>query len=369
MGHKKARERPIIFSPEMVFLIRRGCKTQTRRVIKPQPDFACGKLTDGETGLPMSIEACPLGRAGDLLWVKELWSESGNGGILYKADFMSEGPDAEGRRAFVPDASRHTWRTPLFMPRVVSRVTLEIVGVGIERLHDMDASGGRAEGFPSEGPEDLQGVARFAEYWDSLNAGRGYPWADNPWVWVISFNVLSVSDGKTSLSFDDCKDGESVSRFDAGLHEAIEVAAEAHAGQLDKCGYPYICHSMAVMRFQKEETARIAGILHDVVEDTPLTLEDLGRLGFANDVVAAVDALTHREDEPYEDYIGRVCLNRVACLVKLADIRDNLDPRRTVVGPGKRFQKYRPAMRKIRAALALYGQGDGLSEEEVYGET
>lgn len=110
------------------------------------------------------------------------------------------------------------------------------------------------------------------------------------------------------------------------LGKAIEVAVTAHSGQLDKGGKPYILHPMWVMdkvRHLGEDTMTVA-ILHDAVEDSTLTIEGLIELGFSQDVIAAVRALTH--DDPnmsYEDYIKNIKNNTIATAVKLRDLEHN----------------------------------------------
>lgn len=109
------------------------------------------------------------------------------------------------------------------------------------------------------------------------------------------------------------------------LEDAIVLAAQAHRGQLEKAGRPYILHPLRVMLGVATETERIAAVLHDVVEDTQVTLADIAAAGFASEVVVAVDALTHRADESYEDYVERAAANPIAHSVKVADLRDNMD--------------------------------------------
>ena len=112
------------------------------------------------------------------------------------------------------------------------------------------------------------------------------------------------------------------------LERAIEIALMAHAGQTDKAGAPYILHPMRVMLAQTTEEARVAAVLHDVVEDGDgWTLDRLRAEGFSPEVVEAVDHLTKREEEK-NDYLGfvrRAAGNAIARRVKLADITDNLD--------------------------------------------
>ncbi len=114
------------------------------------------------------------------------------------------------------------------------------------------------------------------------------------------------------------------------LEDAIALAAHAHRGQVDKGGQPYILHVLRVMLRQEDETARFAAVLHDVLEDTQVTLADLRSAGYSEPVCAAVDCLTRRSGETYEEMIERVATNPLARQVKLADLADNLDPNRTV---------------------------------------
>ena len=109
------------------------------------------------------------------------------------------------------------------------------------------------------------------------------------------------------------------------LERAIAIAVEAHAGQVDKAGEPYILHPLRIMFRLSTESERIAAVLHDVVEDTSWTLADLRTEGFAEDVVSAVEALTRRPDEDYFDFVRRAAAHPVASAVKRADIEDNLD--------------------------------------------
>ena len=111
----------------------------------------------------------------------------------------------------------------------------------------------------------------------------------------------------------------------ATLERAIAIAAEAHAGQLDKAGQPYIIHPLRVMLRMTSPTERMAAVLHDVVEDSAVTLELLREEGFAAEVVAAVDALTKRRGESRADAARRARQDPVARAVKLADNAENMD--------------------------------------------
>ena len=112
------------------------------------------------------------------------------------------------------------------------------------------------------------------------------------------------------------------------LEDAIALAAEAHRGQRDKSGQPYILHPIRVMMRCRTEAERIAAVLHDVVEDTGRTFDDLRALGYSEEVVAALDCLTKREGEGYGAFVERAASNPIARVVKMADIEDNLDLRR-----------------------------------------
>lgn len=109
------------------------------------------------------------------------------------------------------------------------------------------------------------------------------------------------------------------------LSKAIALAAEAHDGQTDKSGVAYIFHPVRVASTFSDETLQTIAVLHDVVEDTAVTLVDLD-MQFPQGVVNAVDALTRRDGETYPDFILRVSRNPLARKVKIADIRDNLRP-------------------------------------------
>lgn len=111
----------------------------------------------------------------------------------------------------------------------------------------------------------------------------------------------------------------------AGLEEAIALAVKLHSGQKDKAGAPYILHPLRVMLRLEGEIERIAGVLHDTVEDTVMTLDELRRIGFPEESISIVDALTRRKDESYEIFIQRLKPDPAARRVKLADLADNMD--------------------------------------------
>jgi (p)ppGpp synthase/HD superfamily hydrolase len=109
------------------------------------------------------------------------------------------------------------------------------------------------------------------------------------------------------------------------LERAIAIAAEGHAGQLDKAGQPYILHPIRVMLRVSGASERMAAILHDVVEDTPVTLAQLATEGFSKEVLDAVDALTKRPGETRLEAARRAAANPIARVVKLADNAENMD--------------------------------------------
>jgi (p)ppGpp synthase/HD superfamily hydrolase len=109
----------------------------------------------------------------------------------------------------------------------------------------------------------------------------------------------------------------------ATLDDALALACRQFKGIQDKAGQPYILHCLRVMLPHQDDTARQAAILHDVVEDTDVTLESLRQLGFREEVIAAVDALTHRASESYYEYVLRLAQSDVARRVKVADLHDN----------------------------------------------
>ena len=186
------KEHPIIFNGDMVRAILAGRKTQTRRVIKPQPDELrySGMVdnrqfarfwTPGEHENTSTITdvRCPYGVPGNHLWVRETWAIEGqyrdDTGYCYRAD-----GDKAGVR----------WRSPRYMPRVVSRITLKITGVRVERVQDIAQRDAIAEGIES-GESTWTPIYEFRKLWDSINANRGYAWDTNPWVWVIEFAKLA----------------------------------------------------------------------------------------------------------------------------------------------------------------------------------
>lgn len=219
------KEHPILFSTDMVKAILDGRKTQTRRVIKPQPYFedtiGCFNWVRGEywhknhamAQFADSIEAtkymykmCPYGQVGVRLWVREahkLTKETINGELWVKAEYRFEYDGDKTVRRFkwddIPKTQRQRlskiktwgkWRPARFMYEFLARVWLEITGVRVERLQEISEEDAKAEGFPINIDYPELNVGDFSRLWDSINAKRGYSWESNPWVWVIEFVAL-----------------------------------------------------------------------------------------------------------------------------------------------------------------------------------
>lgn len=198
------KEHPMIFSTDSVKAILNGRKTQTMRVIKPQPPetilrpMMLAKDPASPSGYSFISDEyddillkCPYGQVGDRLWVREAWQHI-KAGIAYKASW-------DGK----PDWS---WKSPLFMSRKRSRITLEITDIRVKKLQEIGYNDLVREGVEDTFPvlalygtvfvpalySDIfkETITKFGQLWDSLNAKRGYSWATNPWVWVISFRLL-----------------------------------------------------------------------------------------------------------------------------------------------------------------------------------
>lgn len=126
------------------------------------------------------------------------------------------------------------------------------------------------------------------------------------------------------------------------LTKALAIAIQAHAGQTDKAGLPYILHPLRVMLQMDTDVERIVAVLHDVIEDSDQTIFTLHDAGFSLEVVAAIDVLTRHAAETYEEFILRVKQSALATKVKLADLHDNL--RQNGTNNEARDAKYRNAI-------------------------
>ena len=134
------------------------------------------------------------------------------------------------------------------------------------------------------------------------------------------------------------------------LDRAIELAKQHHESQTDKAGNPYIEHPLRVMNQVESEEEKIVAVLHDIVEDTDISLNDLKNEGFSEEVVSAVECLTKQDGENYDSYIERISFNPLAVKIKLADLEDNRDLTRLPQVTDKdleRLEKYDKALEKL----------------------
>ena len=212
-----ARERPILYTGEMVRAVIANQKTKTRRVMKPQPPAPGAQWSESDKGFRLDgsrlllLRACPYGVPGDRLWVRETWQALDIGDytptkrptseVRYKATDKLADSDK--------DVRGYPWRPSIFMPHWASRITLELTSVRVERVQDISEEDAIAEGVGSgfqcnggwpdyqhirNGVCDLtQDTAKmsYASLWDSINGKRpGCEWADNPWVWVLAFRMV-----------------------------------------------------------------------------------------------------------------------------------------------------------------------------------
>lgn len=140
------------------------------------------------------------------------------------------------------------------------------------------------------------------------------------------------------------------------LERAIEIAAAAHVGQIDKAGQPYILHPLRVMLRVSSEYERMAAVLHDVVEDTHITIDQLIQEGFPAPVIAAVQALTKLPGESRLQAAGRAALDPIAKVVKLADNAENMDLSRISQPTEKDFARLKE-YEQVRALLLSSSAG------------
>jgi len=138
--------------------------------------------------------------------------------------------------------------------------------------------------------------------------------------------------------------------------KALKLACRAHEGQLDYSGIPYIFHPYQVAEQMEDEISCTVALLHDVVEDTEVTIEELRQL-FPEEVTDAVQVLTHDIEEDYYDYVRKIKKNPVAVKVKLADIRHNSDETRCL-GSGMPEEKLAYWRRKYQKALEILAEGE-----------
>lgn len=235
------KERPILFKPENVLAILEGRKTQTRRVIKETTEHKGPynpAYLEAHRDAPGWKQICPHGQPGDRLWVREAWAPVlRNGGVLCRHDrfdlqkdpieymrsvtdyviYKADERDTTKRIQRFGQTTEERWRSPLFMPRWASRITLEITNVRVQRVQEISEEDALAEGISSErvitdikcfgGPTIEEHGDRFfitdadegyedagsayVALWDSINL-KTHPWSSNPWVWVLEFKKVEV---------------------------------------------------------------------------------------------------------------------------------------------------------------------------------
>jgi hypothetical protein len=218
-------EKPILFSGEMVRAILDGRKTQTRRVVKPQPwmdanyqpgqpmwthESLCGFFAEHVFGACMAkLAKCPFGEPGTRLWVRETWARTWGaddaplGTVIYRADIPDWAEERNVRRIAKRLAAENPWKPSIHMPRWASRITLEVTDVRAERLQEISEEDAKAEGVELDSdPDDWRDyetcgsaeTARdsFRSLWDTINTKRGFDWASNPWCWVVSFKRVEA---------------------------------------------------------------------------------------------------------------------------------------------------------------------------------
>lgn len=137
------------------------------------------------------------------------------------------------------------------------------------------------------------------------------------------------------------------------LERAIAIAEKQHAAQVDKAGRPYMEHPLRVMQAMSNDAERIVAILHDVIEDTDFTLDQLAAEGFPGYILEALDSVTRRDGETYEAFVARAARNPIGRRVKYADLQDNADLARIAVPTAAdiaRTEKYHRAMAQLGAA-------------------
>jgi len=206
MKDKPIKDKPILFSGPMVRALLEGRKTQTRRVIKPQPVVLCGKdghafmthnpthYEDGSTSWTMVHRVIPNGeniytkfpfQVGDRLWVRETFSPC----ACYKCNDPAMTPFH--KPAYRSDIDRDiVWKPSIFMPRWASRITLRVTGVKVEQVQEITEEDCVAEGMYRENTS--MGLRYcYGQLWNQLNEKRGYGWDKNPWVWCYTFEVAT----------------------------------------------------------------------------------------------------------------------------------------------------------------------------------
>lgn len=174
------------------------------------------------------------------------------------------------------------------------------------------------------------------------HAGHSIP----EFVWLDLLRAAGVEVEEVDVDFENEPLPPTVESADA-------FATLAHAGQTDKAGKPYIehCRTVAGLLRHHGDHAVMAGLLHDIVEDTTVTLDELRRRGYPEDVISAVDSVTRRDDEDYYDMVRRAAADPLGRLVKLADNATNADENRLELLPKKVADRLRRKYAKARDIL------------------
>lgn len=202
------KETGIIMSGNHPKLILDGIKTQSRRVVKPQPE----DRYHWQRGMPFIFKGdilsnhemlsyCPYGGVGDRLWVRATWSKNFKGQMLFKYQYeqLTAVFDSGDRPDWLPQSPpwpKLKWKPSIHLRKEDAGIWLEITEVRVERLHQIGMSEDLCkEGiakiyYPNNKVDWLEMLFQFSQLWDSLDAKRGYGWEVNPWVWVISFKLL-----------------------------------------------------------------------------------------------------------------------------------------------------------------------------------
>jgi hypothetical protein len=182
------REIGLMFTGESMRGIIEGRKTQTRRVVQPQPPAELAKAPLEQLLEEGWFQRTPYGAAGDTLWCKETWGHADDhvgphspACCWYRAE-----PCKRGFPGHVCEHGPDTWRLAMFMPRWAARVTLQVVSTRIERLQELSEEDALAEGCAAW---PVTARDAYQEAWGGINDKRGFAWSSNPWVHVIAFRV------------------------------------------------------------------------------------------------------------------------------------------------------------------------------------
>lgn len=138
----------------------------------------------------------------------------------------------------------------------------------------------------------------------------------------------------------------------ATLEKALHLAINNHLGQKDRFDQPYIYHPIRIMMRMRSDEERIVALLHDLVEDTPISIQDLKKHGFSKEIIKAVDLLTRYPKQTYDEYIQGMKVSTLAMRVKIGDLEDNMDPRRfpsideNAIKRIKKYSKYHKMLSK-----------------------